>query len=192
MSVRARRRLLEAAPVVLLLLLLGVFAAIDDRIVAPGNLGNIVVQASPIALLALGAFVVLLSGGIDLSAGHAAGLTSVVIAAQLVGGASLVRALLLGLAVAGAVGLVNGLLVGATRLPPFAATLGTMTIVQGITLFVATDAVLIVTSEPLRAIGQGTVGPIPTPVLLAFGVAVVVWFVMRYTRFGVRDRKSVV
>ena len=51
-------------------------------------------QATPIALVALGAFVVLLSGGIDLSAGFAVGLCAVMIAQRLAAGDALVMQLL--------------------------------------------------------------------------------------------------
>ena len=118
-------------------------------------------QATPIALVALGAFVVLLSGGIDLSAGFAVGLCAVVIAQRLAAGDALAVALLYGLGVALAVGLVNGLLVGVANLPPFVATLATMAMVQGVTLEVATSGVLITSDPTLRKLGTDEIGRDP-------------------------------
>ena len=63
------RKALDYAPVILLVVLLLASAAIDLRVVAPASFLNIVAQATPIAILAIGAMVVLLTGGIDLSAG---------------------------------------------------------------------------------------------------------------------------
>jgi ribose/xylose/arabinose/galactoside ABC-type transport system permease subunit len=179
-------RLLDFAPLLLLALLLVVFGLLDGRVVDPANLRNVAVQATPIALLALGAFVVLLSGGIDLSAGFAVGLCAVMIAARLSAGDGLVVALLVGLGVAAAVGLVNGLLVGVAKLPPFVATLSTMAIVQGATLKVATSGVLIASDPTLQRLALGKVGPIPAPIVAVAVVGLLAFVVMRDTRFGIR------
>lgn len=175
------------APVVLLVLLLIVFAIIDPRIAAPLNLRNIALQAVPIALLALSAHVVLITAGIDLSVGYAVGLTGMVVAGYLHGGGGLFVAFLLGLGIAMAVGLINGALIGVMRLPPFIATLGMMTVVQGLTLLAAPDGMVLVENGFLAALGQGSVLGIPTPILIVALVSVALWFVMRRTRFGIRS-----
>ncbi|TDC44403.1 ABC transporter permease [Actinomadura sp. KC345] len=173
-------------PVLLLVLLLAVFAVVDPRIAAPLNLRNILLQAVPIALLALSAHVVLLTAGIDLSAGYAVGLCGVVMAGHLSGGGGLVLAGLLGLGAVLAVGLANGFLVGVTRLPPFIATLGMMTVVQGLTLLAAPQGMVLVEHGFLEALGQGAVLGVPVPLLVVAAVAAGLWFLMRRTRFGVR------
>jgi ribose transport system permease protein len=186
MSVNARRRLLELAPVALLAVLLAVFGAVDGRITDPANLRNVVLQATPIALLALGAFVVLVSGGIDLSAGFAVALVAVVTGNQFAAGASLPAAAGTGLLVAAGVGLANGLLVGVLRLPPFVATLGTMTVAQGLTLFAATRGLVVVTDPTLESLGTGEVAGVPVPVLFTLAAGFLLWVAMRHTRFGLR------
>ncbi|MHA6626637.1 ABC transporter permease [Pseudonocardia sichuanensis] len=173
-------------PVVLLVLLLIAFAIADPRIAAPVNLRNILLQAVPIALLALSAHVVLVSAGIDLSAGYAVGLSGVVMAGHLDVGGGLPAAALLGLGGVLAVGLANGVLVGVTRLPPFIATLGTMTIVQGLTLLAAPQGMVLVESDFLAFLGQGSLLGIPVPLLVVAIVSVALWFLMRRTRFGIR------
>jgi ribose/xylose/arabinose/galactoside ABC-type transport system permease subunit len=186
MSPRSLLRALEFAPLLLLIALLIVLGAIDSRVVDPDNLRNVAMQATPIALVALGAFVVLLSGGIDLSAGFAVGLCAVVIAQRLAAGDALVVALLYGLGVALAVGLVNGLLVGVANLPPFVATLATMAMVQGVTLQVATSGVLITSNPTLRKLGTDEVAGIPLAVVATALVGALMWVLMRRTRFGMR------
>ncbi|TDC97632.1 ABC transporter permease [Actinomadura sp. 7K507] len=173
-------------PVLLLILLLAVFAVVDPRIAAPLNLRNILLQAVPIALLALSAHVVLLTAGIDLSAGYAVGLCGVVTAGHLSGGGGLAAAGLLGLGAVLAVGLGNGFLVGVTRLPPFIATLGMMTIVQGLTLLAAPQGMVLVEHGFLEALGQGSVLGVPVPLLVVAAVAAGLWFLMRRTTFGIR------
>lgn len=186
LSPRAARLLLVLAPVVLLLVLVIAFAIVDPRIASPLNLRNVMLQAAPTALLALGAYVVLVSAGIDLSAGFAVGLSGVVMATQLQAGAGLAQAALFGLLAVVAVGVGNGLLVGVAGLPPFIATLGTMTIVQGLTLFAAPDGMVVVDEAALAALGQGSVLGVPAPLLAVAVVAVALWFLMRRTRFGLR------
>jgi ribose transport system permease protein len=180
------RRLLDFAPIILLLALLVVFGLIDSRVVDGGNLKNVLLQATPIALLGLGAFVVLLSGGIDLSAGYAAALLSVVLAKRLTSGDTLAVALLVTLGAALALGLLNGLLVGLAKLPPFVATLATMVMVQGATLKVATSGVLIVNDPTLRSLGRDTILGVPAMLVAAALVGAIAWVVMRGTRFGLR------
>ncbi|RUT95095.1 hypothetical protein EOD12_33190, partial [Mesorhizobium sp. M7A.T.Ca.TU.009.02.1.1] len=74
------RRFLDLSPLILLVVLLAIFALIDARIVSTASLINIVAQATPIAILALGALIVLLTAGIDLSAGVGVAFCAVFIA----------------------------------------------------------------------------------------------------------------
>src|SRR5690606_16887019 len=186
LSPRTARLLLTLAPVALLLVLLLAFALVDPRIASPINLRNVMLQAVPTALLALSAHVVLVSAGIDLSAGFAVGLTGVVMAAQLQAGAGLGQAVAFGLLAVVAVGVVNGGLVGNAVLPPFIATLVTMTIVQGRALFAAPEGLVVVDEPVLTALGQGSVLGVPTPLIVVAVVAVALWLLMRRTRFGMR------
>jgi ribose transport system permease protein len=183
---RRRHRLVELLPVAVLFVLFAAFAAVEGRIADPANVRNIVLQATPIAVLALGAFIVLVSGGIDLSAGYSVALVAVIVGNQLVAGEPLVQAAGLGLLVATGIGLTNGLLVGLLRLPAFIATLGTMTVVQGLTLFAATRGLLVVNDPTLHSLGRGEVLGVPVPVLLVLGTGALMWVLMRQTRFGVR------
>ncbi|MEV0719090.1 ABC transporter permease [Asanoa sp. NPDC050611] len=183
---RRRRLLVELLPVFLLVALFAVFAAVESRIADPANLRNVVLQATPIAVLALGAFVVLVSGGIDLSTGFSVALVAVVVGNALVADRPLVWAAGLGLLVAASIGLANGVLVGVLRLPAFIATLGTMTVVQGLTLFVATSGLLVIDDPVLNALGRRELAGIPVPVLLVVAIGGLMWVLMRQTRFGLR------
>jgi ribose/xylose/arabinose/galactoside ABC-type transport system permease subunit len=183
---RALRRALDFAPLFLLAALLLVFSIIDPRVVSTANLRGVVVQATPVALLGLGACIVLVSAGIDLSAGQGVALCSVVMASQLVGGASLPLALAAGLAALAVLGLLNGVLIGLFHIPPFVVTLATMVAVQGATLQVARQGVLLIQAPLLRRMVLGQIAGIPYVVLLVLAIAALTWIVMRYTRFGLR------
>lgn len=172
------------SPAIILVTLLTILSLIDSRIIAFSNLLIVIVQATPIAVLALGAFLVLVTAGIDLSAGAVVTLCAVVTGVVLLEDASLPLALLAGFTVAIAFGAINGVLVGYIGVPPFVATLATMIIAQGFTLIAATRGVLLVSNDWLREFGLGTITGIPILVAATVVVAVALNTVMRSTRLG--------
>ena len=182
----AERLILASAPLVLLLIVLAVVAVVEPRVVHLSNLKEVVIQASPIAILALGALVVLLTGGIDLSAGFGVAMVAVAMVGSMGFDGNLTQGLLVALCFGLALGLVNGLLVGVLRIPAFIATLATFTAVQGVTLTKAKSGTLLVSDPTLLRIGTGSVAGIPFPIVIAAGVALVMAVLLRMTRFGVR------
>jgi ribose transport system permease protein len=182
----AERLILASAPLVLLLIVLAVIAVVEPRVVHLSNLKEVVIQASPIAILALGAMVVLLTGGIDLSAGFGVAMVAVAMVGSMGFDGNLTQGLLVALCFGLALGLVNGLLVGVLRIPAFIATLATFTAVQGVTLTKAKTGTLIVSDPTLLRIGTGSVAGIPFPIVIAAGIALIMALLLRMTRFGVR------
>lgn len=182
----AERLILASAPLVLLLIILAVIAVVEPRVVHLSNLKEVVIQASPIAILALGAMVVLLTGGIDLSAGFGVAMVAVAMVGSMGFDGNLTHGLVVALCFGLALGLVNGLLVGVLRIPAFIATLATFTAVQGVTLTRAKSGTLIVADPTLLRIGTGSVAGIPFPIVIAAGVALIMVILLRMTRFGVR------
>ena len=184
--VSVQRMVVTAAPLVLLVLIVAIVAIVEPSVVRPSSLKDVVVQASPIAILALGAMVVLLTGGIDLSAGFGVAMVAVAMVGSMGPDSTLVQGLVVALAFGLGLGLVNGLLVGALRIPAFIATLATFTAVQGVTLMEAKTATLIVSDPTLLRIGTGSLAGIPFPIVIAAGAALVVAILLRMTRFGMR------
>src|SRR5215207_5992118 len=120
-------------------------------------------DASFFAIMAIGATLVIISGGIDLSVGSTYALSGVAMAIFLraagpMGGASTT---LLGLLVCVGVGLacgvLNGALVVGLRVHPFIITLGTMWMLRGIA-FVATKAESILVPASLTAVTKASLG----------------------------------
>jgi ribose transport system permease protein len=98
----------------------------------PGNLETIFRQTTIVATAALGATIVIVSGGIDLSVGAIIALATVVIAAFLRAGAPPLAAALAGILAGVGCGLVNGFLITRLEVVPFIVTLGTMLVVRGV------------------------------------------------------------
>ena len=182
----AEHLILASAPLVLLAIILAVVAVLEPRVVELSNLKQVVIQASPIAILALGAMVVLLTGGIDLSAGFGVAMVAVAMVGSMGIEGDLAHGLLVALCFGLALGLVNGVLVGVLRIPAFIATLATFTAVQGVTLTKAKSGTLIVSDPTLLRLGTGELVGIPFPIVIAAGVVLIMAILLRMTRFGVR------
>jgi fructose transport system permease protein len=116
-------------PLAVLVLAIIAFSLVSSRFLSVANLGLVLAQVTVIATLALGQTLVILTAGIDLSAGAIAVFSSIIMA-NLATKAGLPGpvALLLGFAFGTAMGLLNGLLVTRMKLPPFIVTLGTLSI----------------------------------------------------------------
>lgn len=182
----ALKRVLDLSPLILLVALMAIFAIVDPRVVSGQSLINIVSQATPIAVLALGAMIVLLTGGIDLAAGVGVAFCAVLIASLIDAGVGLPGSLAIGLAVMLIVGIVNGLVISLLKIPPFVTTLAAMVVLQGATLAVASKGVLMLKDPTLRFVGiERSIG-IPHVIFATLAVVVAAAVLMRLTRFGLR------
>jgi inositol transport system permease protein len=159
------------------------------------NLINVVRQMSVVGLIALGVTGVIVSAGIDLSSGSVVGLSAVV-AASLSQLPDYPAAFYKGLQVplfvailaacgAGAlVGLINGSLVAKTRIPPFIATLGTLTAIRGAALLYTGGRPISDLTDGYNFIGQGDLFGVPVPILLLVLMALVTHVLYSQTKFG--------
>ena len=116
--------------------LLIVLIALKGRF-TPFDVRSLTVNAMPLALIALGQFLVVLTRGVDLSLGPIAGVAGAVMALTITTnpGIGIVAPMLIGLIA----GLVNGLFVARLGMPPIIVTLATMSIWQGVALLVLPD-----------------------------------------------------
>jgi fructose transport system permease protein len=116
-------------PLAVLVIAVVAFSLLNERFLSAANLGLVLQQVTVIAVLALGQTLVILTAGIDLSAGAIAVFSSILMA-KLATDAGLPGplALLLGFVLGTAMGLANGFLVTLLKLPPFIVTLGTLSI----------------------------------------------------------------
>jgi ribose transport system permease protein len=146
-----------------------------------GTLIQVATDASFFAIMAIGATVVIISGGIDLSVGSIYALSGVSLAMLLraMGGLGPTATVTLGLAACAGVGLLCGLLNGALvvglRVHPFIVTLGTMWMLRGIA-FVTTRAESILVPASLTAVAKASLGlstglyPVPMLAMLVLAV----------------------
>jgi len=178
-------------PFIGLILVLVIFASmpeIQDRFLRIANLKSVATQSVIVALGALGMTLIIISGGIDLSAASNIALASVTTAYAINAGVSLPWAILIGILTGGLVGLLNGFLITSLRLVPFIVTLGMLGIARGIAKWIAKNQKIDAPLTWINDLMSST--PRPPWLLLAPGVWVLIIFavlmavVLRYTVFG--------
>jgi fructose transport system permease protein len=177
-------------PLVVLVLSCAVFGFLNSRFIAAENISLMLQQVAVVAALGAAQTVIILTAGIDLSIGAAMILAQLYMA-QLAANTHLpgVVALLIGLLVGAATGVINGTLVTRLRLPPFIVTLGTLSIFSSLGLVYSKGqttqasqmpAILNWTGDPL------TVGPLNLiyGVLVVLGIFIVVNYMLARTEWG--------
>jgi erythritol transport system permease protein len=138
---RAALLLLRGRTLVVLVILVIFFSAISSEYLTQSNLILMTKHVAINAILAIGVTFVILTGGIDLSVGSIAGLSSMIAGGLLFKGLhmpggtiffSVAVVIVLGIVVGALVGTVNGLLVTRFKVAPFIATLGMLYVARGV------------------------------------------------------------
>jgi fructose transport system permease protein len=180
-------------PALVLVLSILVFGLIQPRFLGVGALSTVLKQVTVTGFIALAQTLIILTAGIDLSVGAILVVSSLVMANLAVfSGVPVIIAVLIGIALGGLMGAVNGLLVTLMRLPPFIVTLGTLSVFESLKLWYSkSESVRNVDIEAnasgLLFFGQGfnisgasvSYGGI-TLILLA----ALLWYVLNHTAWG--------
>ncbi len=186
------RLILQRQGALLVLVLLVLFATFRyDGFLTPFNIFKLLSYNSYFGLIALGMTFVIMTGGIDLSVGSLAALTSVV--AALVSPHGLLITLAACLAVGIGVGVINGWAIALLKIPPFITTLATLLAARGLALLLSNNASVNVdsTSDFTTIANNITfgfnifgIGSIPIVVLILIVAYVIGSLVLNFTRFG--------
>jgi ribose transport system permease protein len=169
------------AVVVLMILLFGTLA---PNFWAVSNASNVARQVAVLGMIGAVQTVVIISGGIDLSVGSVLAVANVLMAMGLAQ-ESVALGVVLALGAGLGFGLLNGVLIGKTRLAPFIVTLGMLSIARGTALTI-TDGVPIfgLPESSFSWIGQGYLGPVPAPVIFAVITFAAIGVLLSRTSFG--------
>lgn len=193
--------LLDQRAFLALIILIAIFGLMTDAFLSPSNLITMTKHVAYNAILALGMLFVILTGGIDLSVGSIVGLSGVVSGVLLQGwNLSLFDVtaypavwvvIVIALAVGGAVGWLNGIIVTRFNVAPFVATLGTMYVARGAALLISNGATFPkLQGDPelgntgFSFLGLGRPLGIPTAIWIMIGFAVIAVLLATRTRFG--------
>jgi ribose transport system permease protein len=171
--------------VLAVILLSAILAMSSEAFLTPANLFGVMRAFSITAIMAVGQTMVILTGGIDLSVGSIMGLSSLFTAMVIRDGYPVELAVLIGLLTGTGVGLCNGLMVTKLRLPPFIATLGTLSMGRGLMYWITHGWPVTLSFEhPFLALGQGYVGPVPVPVIVMLALYIAAAIFLSRTSIG--------
>ncbi len=169
------------------LLILGLFLSVTtDAFLTTGNLFGVARAFSLTAIVAIGQTMVILTGRIDLSVGSVLALAGLSTGMLLERGAPLPVAVLAGLGVGALVGLVKGLLMTRVGLPPFIATLATLSIGRGL-VYVLTKGYPVTVPYDYQGfiwLGQGYIWIIPVPVVIMVVLTLLGTIFLGFTTYG--------
>jgi ribose transport system permease protein len=153
-----------------------------------GNWENIIRTQAVVAILGIGMTFVVLTGGIDLSIASGTAAAAMILGEAMTHGFHSVPAVVVCVAFGAVLGLVNGLLIGITKIPFFVVTLGTLSIYQSVALLFTQGETISLFGlnrfKPLDHLANNSVGPLPNLLLVCGVLYALGIFVLRYTRYG--------
>jgi simple sugar transport system permease protein len=178
-----------------LVALLVVFGLLlGDQLFSAGTLQSMAFQLPELGILSLAMMVALLSGGLNLSIIATANLCALTMAWVLtthvpgahgfMWGAWQVIAVLAGIAVAAAIGLLNGAIIAYLGVSPILATLGTMTMCKGLSIGMTRGNVISGFPDPIVFLGNGTISGVPVAMIIFLALCAPVAVLLNKSPFG--------
>ncbi len=158
-----------------------------DAFLTGRNLYNITRNVTFVAIIALGMTIVIIAGGIDLSVGSVLCLCSMVLATTMHSGQPIHVGIAAAVGAALVIGAFNGYLIAYLGFPSFVVTLGMLSIARSLAMVLSNNTVVYEFGpdhQKLLALGGGATFGIANPVLYMIVLALIVGFVLRWTRYG--------
>ena len=178
-----------ALPAILgLIALCGIFGAMSNVFLTPGNFANLLTQAAAVIVIAMGLVFVLLLGEIDLSAGYAAGVSGAVLVILITNHqVAWYIAFPISIAVGGLLGFILGSLVARVGIPSFVVTLAAFLAFQGLLLLLAGEGGTIrIEDKTILAVENSNLSPLLSWVF--FIVVAVAYVATGLNRLNTRRR----
>jgi ribose/xylose/arabinose/galactoside ABC-type transport system permease subunit len=152
------------------------------------NITNLIRQSSINGVVAIGMTLIIITGGIDLSVGSIVGLSGMIYALLTSNRGDIQMAsflaIIISLGVSALIGLANGVAVHNGRVPPFIATLGMMTWVRGLVMYVSSGRMISGLPIGFREFSVATMLGIPALAWTWIFLAIFMAFVLKYTVYG--------
>lgn len=177
--------LLETTIIIVYAVLFILFSIAIRGFFTANNLSNLVRQTSINGVVALGMTVVIISGGIDLSVGSVVGFSGMLAAILMAWlGMSTPLAVIIAVIAGTLVGVINGILIYDGKVPPFIATLGTMTVFRGVIMLISGARMVSGLPSSFVNFAQKNIMGMPSLFVTWLVMIIISAFVMSKTRFG--------
>lgn len=168
------------------IVLLGMFilcAVISENFLSVRNLTNVARQLAVGTIIGYGEMLLVIAGLIDLSVGSVLALAGVLSIAAYQATGSLAIGFVVGIVVGVVCNLINAVLVTRFEVPAFIATLAMQMSARGAALFYTKGQNLLQLND-YTVFGQGSVGPVPMPIIFMVVITIIIWYIMNHTRYG--------
>lgn len=186
LSVFARFR--ELALIGFIVLLVAVIGLRNPHFLTLTNFRDILMDISILAMIALAQAMIIITRGIDLSVSSMLALVAMMVSfiVRAFPTTPILLCVLLGIVLGSALGSLNGLIITVGRVPPIIATLGTMSIYRGLVFLYSGGTWINAFEMPasFKQLAKGAPLLLPNLVLIAAGVAVIVFVFLNHTRSG--------
>lgn len=169
---------------VLLIVFVIISSVLSPNFLTIGNLLNLLQQASIPGIVAIGMTVVIIIGGIDLSVGSVAAFAGMIAAILISKGMPAVIAVLAGVLLGSALGLITGILISKFGLPDFIATLAMMEIARGAALLTTEGVPVFGLPSSFKFIGGGFIGKVSVSGIIWIILTIAFALMLKYTSFG--------
>lgn len=188
-SVLTKIMVRQETTLLLVILVIGIFAASRTSLfLTEANLTQILRSSVIYFVMACGAALLIIGGGLDFSAGAVFTLGALSTGKLLVNGVIWPLAVLIGLAICCAAGAINFVIITYLHVPPIIATLGTFYGLTGFDNLLTSGNDVLPLPASFQRIAQGSIAGVSNDVLIAVGVGILFWFLLEHTRFGVNVR----
>ena len=162
-----------------------IVALTTERFLNPGNLSNLSLQVSIVALIAIGSTIVIFAAGIDLSSGSMVALLTMILAQFLkFMGIPLSLAAPMILIVGGVLGFFIGIITAYGRIPSFITTLAGLIAFRGMALTFNNGSPIFSLDPALEPIFYGKLAGVPLPFFYLVFFYALAAFAMNYTKLG--------
>lgn len=180
-----KQRLKNIPPVAyMLIVIITVFSFMDPHYFSFSNFRNVLIQSTPLMILAFGQTCIVLTQGTDLSLGAQVSFVTVFTVFLAQRGIILEVAMIIAVLCTVLIGAINGTIVAKGNIPPFIATYGMQNIVNSISLLLTAGSSIYFSSFTYRIVTEITILMIPLMVWVAVVVFIIVWIVLKKTKFG--------
>ena len=162
------------------------FSLFTDRFLSADNFMTVIRQASIIGTIALGVTIVVIGGNLDLSVGSLLSFCTVLVV-DLHDKVGPLEAILIMFFFALVIGAINGFLIGYLKLNSLIVTLGMLSAIQGIILIYTGGQNVDIHNQDdtwFSFFGRDYVAGIAVPILMFFGLALIIEFVLKATAYG--------
>jgi ribose transport system permease protein len=168
----------------MLIFLIVAFSCLSPNYLHFSNFRNILIQATPLMIVAFAQTCIVLTQGTDLSLGSQVSFATVFAVWMATKGLPIQVGILAAILATTVIGTINGIVVACGNLPPFIATYGMQNIVNSISLMLTAGASIYFASEFYRCVTEVNILGIPVMVWIAVLVFIMVFLVLNKTKFG--------